>query len=228
MSLKNLFFVTVSLLFFSKITAQRNYDQYNQLGLFGGFNIFDITTSNFNTNPVNGFSLGLVTRGDVYNNFDLEYGVTFHQNQVGIFGRDFNNPLNNFDEQYIDYQLQSVQVKLLAGYNIIMHHLSIDAGPILNVNGKLNLKNNVYEDYILDGYDNLKASDIDNVSRVHFHLAAGITAGLRNFRVNAQYQYGVSNLFNRFNDSESLAENKPNNGFKGNTSTIIIGAYMYF
>ena len=39
---------------------------------------------------------------------------------------------------------------------------------------------------------------------------------------------GRLNLVKIFNDSESLAENKPNNGFKGNTSTIIIGAYMYF
>ncbi len=228
MSLKNLFFVTISLFFFSEITAQQNYDEYNQLGIFGGFNIFDINTSNFNTNAGNGFSAGFVTRGDVYNNFDLEYGVSFHQNKLGIFGRDFANPLNNFDEQYIDYELQSVQVKLLAGYNIIMHHLSIDAGPILNVNGKLKLKDESFKNYVLDGYDTLKASEIDNVSRVHFHLAAGITAGLKNFRVNAQYQYGVSNLFARFDDQQALATSKPEGGFKGNTSTIIIGAYLYF
>ena len=34
------------------------------------------------------------------------------------------------------------------------------------------------------------------------------------FRLNVQHQYGVTNVFNRFNDSEALATAKPEGGFR--------------
>lgn len=228
MSLKSFLFVTVLLIATQSSFSQRNYQEYNLLGLYGGLTLFDIDTDNFNTQQGSGLTVGFVTRGDVYNNWDLEYGVSFQQNEVGIFGRDLTNPTNNFDEQYINYTLQSAQIKLLAGYNIIRHHLTVDFGPILNVNGKMNLDSERFENFILDGYSTLKASDIENISRVHFHLAGGVTAGLENVRLNAQYQYGVTNLFNRFNDTEALTSQNPEGEFKGTTSTIVLGAYIFF
>lgn len=229
MSLKTALVVTVVCLTTFFTFAQRNYDQYNHLGIYGGLNLFDIQTDHFNTEQGNGVTFGFVTRGDVYNNFDLEYGISFTQNNVGIFGRDLTNPANNFNAQYINYRLQGAQVKLIGGYNIILHHLSVEFGPILNVNGKMKLQTpDTYENFILDGYDSVRASDIENVSRVHFHLAAGITAGLENFRLNAQYQYGVTNLFNRFNELAVFDGKKPEGGFEGHTSTIVFGAYLYF
>lgn len=223
MSLKTLLFVT--LLFVSNIVllAQRNYDEYNHIGLYGGVTQMDLLTDNFVTEQGTGFVVGFVTRGDVYNNFDMEYSISFMQNQVGILG---TNPIT-LEQQFIDFSLPSAQIKFLAGYNIIRHHLSIDAGPILNVNGKLKPQSGL-EDYILQGYSDLRASDIENVSRVHFHVAAGVTAGLENIKLNVQYQYGVTNLFNRFGDLEALQNEIPDGGFKANTSTIVFGAYLLF
>jgi len=226
MSLKNLLFVTVALFFFQLTTAQRNYDHNNHLGLIGGIGFFDISTNDFETEQGTGYLFAFTTRGAFYNNFDLIYGINFIQNQVGILANNLIDPTSNFQSQYVNYSMQSVQINLLGSFNIIKNHLSIEAGPLLNVNGKLKLDQEAFENFTVQGYDTLTSGDLENVSRVHFYLATGITAGIENFRLGAMYQYGVTNLFERFNDSETLIvpEGKT---FKGNTSTIIVTATLY-
>ena len=226
MSLKNFVFVTAALLFFQLATAQRNYDQNNHIGLIGGVGFFDINTSDFETEQGTGYMFAFTTRGAFYNDFDLIYGINFIQNQIGILANNELNPLSNFDSQYVNYTLQSVQINLLGSYNIIRNHLSIEVGPVLNVNSKMKLDQDEFENFIVEGYDTITSKDLENVSRVHFHAAAGITAGIENFRVGVMYQYGVTNLFNRYNDSEGLVipEGKT---FKGNTSTILVTATLY-
>jgi len=226
MSLKNILFVTVALCFVQLATAQRNYDQNNHLGLIGGIGLFDINTSDFETEQGTGYLFAFTTRGAFYNNFDLIYGINFIQNEVGILANNLIDPTSTFQSQYVNYSMQSVQINLLGSFNIIKNHLSIEAGPLLNVNGKLKLDREEFENFTVEGYNTLTSGDLENVSRVHFHLVTGITAGIENFRLGAMYQYGVTNLFERFNDSETLIlpEGKT---FKGNTSTIIFSATLY-
>ncbi|MDC8005096.1 hypothetical protein POV27_13620 [Aureisphaera galaxeae] len=225
MSLKNILFVTL-LCFSLQGIAQRNFDENNHLGLQGGFTFFDIDTDNFTTTQGNGYMMGFTTRGSFYNAFDLIYGINFVQNEVQILGRDLNNTQQGFFEQEIDYTIQSAQINILGSFNIVHKHLSLEFGPILNVNGKMKLKQEEFEGFILDGYETLEAKDIQNISRVHFFVAGGITAGLENFRLSAQYQYGVTNIFQRLNDSEDI--NEPNVNFQGNPHTIIAMAIFYF
>lgn len=220
MSLRILLIVTFSLILFQQTTAQRNYDSYNRLGINGGFILFDISTNSLNTKQGNGFLLGFTTRGSFYNQFDLVYGINFVSNQVEIFGRD---PESSFDTQFIDYTIQGAQITFLGSYNIIRHHLSIEAGPIFNINGKMKLKSDKFDQYILDGYSTLSASEIQDISRVNFHVAAGITAGLENLRISAQYQYGVTNMLNKLNDKKLEQSD-----FKGNSETIVVSAVVYF
>lgn len=220
MSLKNLLFVTLVFLFFQKSFSQRNFDHYNRLGLTAGLSLFDINTSNFNTKQGTGFAAGFTTRGAFRNDFDLIYGLDFFSNKVEIFGRDANN---SFETQYIDYKLQGVQIKFLGSYNIIRHHLSLEFGPVLNVSGKLKVDSSQFEDYILDGYDNLKATDIEGIAPVNFLVMGGISGGLESFRVGVQYQYGVTNMLNKLNDKELEYSD-----FKGNSSNILISLYVYF
>jgi len=226
MSLKNLSFVTVALFFFQFATAQRNYDQNNHLGLIGGIGFFDINTADFETEQGTGYLFAFTTRGSFYNNIDLIYGVNFIQNEIGILANNLIDPSSNFQSQYVNYTMQAVQINLLGSFNIINNHLSIEAGPVLNVNGKLKLDSEEFENFTVEGYDTITSGDLENVSRVHFHVATGITAGIENFRLGAMYQYGVTNLFSRFNESETLIvpEGK---SFKGNTSTIILSATLY-
>ena len=220
MSLKNYIFVTIALLFIQNSFSQRNFDHYNRLGLTGGYSLYDINTSDFKTQQGNGFTAGFTTRGAFRNNFDLIYGLDFYSNTIEIFGRDVNN---NSNTQFIDYKLQGVQIKFLGSYNIIPHHLSLEFGPILNVSGKLKVNSSQFEEYIIDGYDTLKATDIEGVSPVNFHVMGGISGGLESFRASVKYQYGVTNMFNGLNDDELEKDN-----FKGNSSTIIFALYVYF
>lgn len=228
MSLKNLLFVTLFISTVVTVYSQRSRKEYSFVGINASFTLLDINTDHFNTEQGTGFGAGFVTRGDWYNKFAMEYGVSFFQHHVGILGRDLTNPANNFDERYIKFALPNVQLKLQLIYYLIRHRLSLEVAPILSVNGKLKPNSESYEDYQIDGYESVTAKDIANVSTVHFLTAAGLTAGIDNFRANVQYQYGVTNFFNRLNDTESVSEEKPEGGFKGHTSTILLGLYIFF
>ncbi len=221
MSLKSLVVVTVSLVFFQQSYAQRNFDSYNRIGITGGLTLFDITTSDLVTNQGQGFEAGFTTRGAFRNDFDLIFGLSFFNSSIGVKGGMGPNGVG--DTQFINYQIQAVQIGLLGSYNIVKHHLSVEFGPILNVNGKMKLDSDRLQDYILEGYTTLRAQDIQNINPINFRLAGGLTAGLRSFKVSALYQYGVTNMLGRLNKNELEKTN-----FKGNSSTIIFAGTLYF
>jgi hypothetical protein len=217
MSLKNLLFVTTLLFVFFNSIAQRNYDEYNRMGVNVGVTFFDINTSDFNTEQGTGFIFGFTTRGSFRNKFDLIFGINYFNNSLGIAAR------SGADRQYVDYTVQGAQLKFLGSYNIIRHHLSLEFGPIFNLNSKMKLDNDRYENYIVEGYSSLRSQDIEDISKFHFHLAGGITGGMESIRITAQYQYGVTNIIKNLDD-----ENLEKSNFKGNSSTIIIMAIIYF
>ena len=217
MSLKGLSLVIFSLFFFQQTFAQRNYDGYNFLGVQGGITFFDIQTDDLVTQQQEGFVAGFTSRGAFRNNFDLIYGISFQSASVGVEGSILT------DTQNISYTIQGAQINLLGSYNIIKKHLSIEFGPVFDINGKMKLDQDEYEDYILTGYNTLTAKNIQEISRFNVRLAGGITAGLEHFRISAQYQYGITNMLGKLND-----ENLENDDFKGNSSTIILMGVIYF
>jgi len=217
MCLKNLLFVTVSLLFFQLAEAQRNYNDYNLLGIQGGYTIFDLNTDDLTTESGSGFQVGFTSRGAFRNNFDLIYGISFSSESVKVLGNDI------LEERLLEYNISGALLNFLGSYNIVKKHLSVEFGPMLQVSGKMKLKDSAFENYVLDGYNTLLAKDIQDISTINLRLAGGITAGAENFRVTAQYQYGVTNTLNKLNDKEL-----ENDDFKGNTSTILLGAVFYF
>ena len=219
MSLKGLSLVIFSLFFFQQTFAQRNYDGYNFLVVQGGITFFDIQTDDLVTQQQEGFVAGFTSRGAFRNNFDLIYGISFQSASVGVQGMD---PLGT-DTQNINYTIQGAQINFLGSYNIVKKHLSIEFGPVFDINGKMKLDQDEYEDYILTGYNTLTAKNIQEISRLNVRLAGGITAGLEHFRISAQYQYGITNMLGKLND-----ENLENDDFKGNSSTIILMGVIYF
>ena len=220
MSRTNLFFVTLFIGFFQLTYAQRNFESYNRLGLSGGLTLYDITTSDFTTQQGEGVMVSFTTRGSFYNNFDLIYGLGFYSTQLGILAAPLGSPGQG---QFLDYQVQSAQITFQGSMNIIKHHLSIEAGPILNISGKLKLKRDAFENYIINGYQTLTAADIQDASRVNFHVAGGISGGLEQFRLSAQYQYGVTNMLNKLND-----KGFENQDFDGHSSLFTFSAIFYF
>tara|TARA_A100000171_G_C2140463_1_gene155208 strand:+ start:12213 stop:12890 length:678 start_codon:yes stop_codon:yes gene_type:complete len=225
MSIKFLLFVTLTGLIYSTSFAQRNYDEYNRLGIQGGISFFDINTSNFVTEQQTGFGAGFTTRGSFRGNLDLIYGLTFFSNKVGVLGS--NLAASPLEKQFITYTIPNVQVNFLGSYNIIKHHFSLEFGPILNVNGKMKVDSPNLENYLLEGYTTLRAQDIEDISPINVHLMGGATVGLESFRLSAHYQYGVTNMLNKLNDKNI---EKPSDGgeFKGNSGTIVVLAVVYF
>jgi hypothetical protein len=219
MNFKQLFFVSFCLLFFQQTFSQRNYNDYNFLGIQGGITLFDIQTDDLVTQQQTGFTAGFTTRGAFRNDFDLIYGLNFQSSSVGVEGSNFLGT----DTQNISYTIQGAQINFLGSYNIVVKHLSVEFGPIFDVNGKMKLDNDKYEDYILSGYSTITAKDIQEISRFNVRLAGGLTAGLEHFRISAQYQYGVTNMLGKLNDRG--LENKD---FKGNSSTIVVMGVIYF
>ena len=220
MNLKKSLFVALLILFIQSTNAQHNYDSYNRLGLMAGVSIYDLNTSDLNTSSGTGFMMGFSARGSFYNQFDLIYGIKFLSNKIKIQGHLATNTL---DVQNIDYTIQTVQVNFLGSYNIVRHHLSIEAGPMLNINGKMKVDSERLEDYILDGHTTLKAKEIQDISKVNFHVVTGLTAGLENFRLIAQYQFGITNTLNKLND-----KNLEKNNFDGKSSTVLLAVVVYF
>ena len=219
MSRKKLIFVTIAMCSFMITSAQHNYREYNRLGLTAGVNFFDIETDNFVTESDTGFMGAFTTRGKFYNNIDLLYGIGFMQNNVGVL---VVNEQGNGTE-FAKMRINSAQIRFLAGINLIKHHLSLDVGPILNVNGKLKLDNTNLEERRVVGFESTTAKDLENISPVNFRVQGGLTLGFEHFRVNGYYQYGVTNMLNRLSD-----ENLENTEFKGNSGTLAIAATFYF
>jgi len=225
MCLRNLTFVTLLLLLSPELLAQRNYDSYNRLGLQAGMTLFDINTSDLTTRQGTGFMAGFTTRGSFRGPFDLIYGISFFGNEIEVLSVNTGDAINRTVQEYVDYSIQAAQINFLGSYNVIKHHFSIEFGPVLNVNGKLKMKNeDSFAQYILQVDDAIiRASEIQDISRVNFRVMGGLTAGLENFRVWAQYQYGLTNMLKNLND-KGLTKTD----FKGNSSTLVFGAVVYF
>ena len=217
MNFKRLIVVSFCFFFFQQTFSQRNYNDYNFLGIQGGVTFFDIQTDDLVTEQQTGFTAGFTTRGAFRNNFDLIYGLSFQSASVGVEGS------NLLDKQNIGYTIQGAQINFLGSYNIVVKHLSLEFGPIFDVNGKMKLDNDKYEDYILSGYSTITAKDIQEISRFNVRLAGGITAGLEHFRISAQYQYGVTNMLGKLND-----RGLENEDFEGHSSTIVVAGVIYF
>ncbi|MDC7994983.1 outer membrane beta-barrel protein [Altibacter sp. HG106] len=219
MSLQRVVFVTVLMIVTTTVFSQRRFEEYNRLGLTGGVNLFDIQTDQFLTSQGTGVTAEFTTRGSFYNNFDLIYGIGFYQQNVDISTYVFFS-----EPEMTPYTISGVQVKLLGSYNIIQHHLSLEFGPILHINGKMKLKNSEDEERLVTGYNGILSQDLEDITKVNFRVMGGITAGLKSFRLSAHYQYGVTNMLNKLNE-QNFAEERD---FEGKSSTIVLTGTFYF
>ncbi len=173
-------------------TSAQNYGDSNRIGVAGGINQTSLITSDFQTKPGLGWNFGMSVRGNFYNNFDMVYAIQFNESNFSMTTTD---PLNGNEE--VDYKLSGAQISLMLSYKIIPDHLSLEAGPVLQVNGKMKIDDS-HRDNSIDGTE-LQASDITDINTFNVNGAVGITAGFTHFRVNAQYQYGLNNILNRVN-----------------------------
>lgn len=189
--------------------AQYGYRDGNRIGISAGISQTTLFTNNFDAKPEMGFAGGLSVRGNYYSNWSMIYGMQFFSNNFSL--------MSTFDQK-IKYNIQGVQVRLLLSYNVVEDHVSLDFGPVLQVNGKLKLAGSD-ENKILKG-TLLTADKIVDVSTVSGNFYLGCSAGTKTVRAVIFYEYGFTNFLNKLNKDDNLILLNNNDKFKGNLGTI--------
>ena len=199
-------------------SAQHGYRDGNRIGIYAGVNQTSLFTSDFNTKPELGWSAGMQVRGNYYNNFSMIFGMQFSENNFSV---ETTSPL--LQKQEVKHKIMGAQIRLLLSYNIVKDHVSIDFGPVLQVNDKLKTDSK-YKDNLVTG-TLLTVDEIKDVTKLNGNLYFGISAGSKRVRALINYQYGVNNFLNSLNKKDEL---KTLNGgeFKGNLG-ILTGQVLF-
>jgi hypothetical protein len=180
-------FLVVFLFLTTIAFAQYGYRDSNMIGITLGLNQFDLKTSDFETTPGQGWNVGLSMRGNFYNDWDAIYAIQFSENNFKAVT--LNAALNERD---VNFKLSSAQISFQFSYKFIENHLSVEFGPLVQISGKANIET-TEENYLVKG-TLITAKDLTQVNAFNFYPVAGITAGVRNVRLNVSYQYGVTNM----------------------------------
>lgn len=203
--MKNIYFTVVFLFVSALAFSQYEYRDSNRIGITFGVNQFTMNTNNFQTKPDLGWNAGLSMRGNFYDDWDMVYSMQFSENNFLVATNKFG-----FANQDTNYKLASAQISLLLSYKFIENHLSLEFGPVVQINGKLKIDRE-NENNIISG-TTLLAKDILDISRFNFYPTVGITAGVRHFRANISYQYGINNMLGNLNNKNLGAKLKGNAG----------------
>ena len=192
-------------------SAQYGYRDSNMIGITIGLNQFNVNTSDFETKPSDGWNVGLSMRGNAFNDWDAIYGLQFSEYNFKIA------TLNQLmSERETNYKLSCANVTFQLSYKFIENHLSVEFGPMVQINGKLAVDEND-ENYIVKGNPTVLAKDLTDISNVTIYPVVGLTAGVRNVRLNVTYQYGINNMFGKIDGD-----------FKGNASVLNGNIIFYF
>ncbi len=194
--------------------AQYGYRDSNRIGIQGGVNQFTLNTTNFDTKPEMGWNAGLSIRGNFYDNWDMVYAIQFSENNFSVAT---NRSLIISED--VNYKLPSAQISLQLSYVLIDNHLSIEFGPLVQVNGKFKIDADK-ENNIISG-TTLLAKHITDIGKFNFYPTVGITAGAKHFRLNVSYQYGISNMLGNLN-TKNLGYH-----FKGNPGILNGNILLY-
>lgn len=214
-------FVTTS---FSQRRAHGTVPIRNGFGIGGGLTQFDIKTDNFETVQGNGWIGGMAATLDLPHRwYTVSYGMQVSESNMEIMGRQL--PISA--SEALEYKLMMVQIQFLFHAKLLKDFLMIDAGPMLQYSGKLELKDDTQNDYFINGYNGLSAKDVSDISKFNVNAAVGATVGFSHFKLRAQYIYGLTNMLNKLNDND-LATTPNDKAFKGNQSMLAFMAFIYF
>jgi hypothetical protein len=212
--MKKLYTTFFLLLISCTVIAQYGYRDSNRIGINIGVNQFSLNTKNFQTKPELGWDAGLSIRGNFYDNWDMVYGIQFSENNYTVATK------SGFSaDEDVNMKLASAQISLQLSYVLVENVVSIEFGPIIQVGGKLKSEYDK-ENNIVTG-TTLLVKDIQDISKFNFYPAVGLTAGVKHFRFNVSYQYGVNNMLENLN-TKNLGYD-----FKGNPGILNGNIILY-
>ncbi|MFD0977238.1 hypothetical protein [Salinimicrobium gaetbulicola] len=206
-------------------SGQRLWDgEYNRLGLQAGINHFTIQTSE--PLPISSgisWTAGFTTWDSFYNDFMFIYGINFYDLKLTMDGRENEDPDSPYAE--IPFTMLGVQANFFGSYKIVDHYLSIHAGPILQLNGKFDARQDA-EYFTIEGFE-ANPIDLEEISKLNFNLAIGLAGGLEKVKLWVQYQYGVNNIFKKLTD-DGLGEKDPKlENLTGHISMVTGGLIVF-
>ena len=218
--------VALMLCFVTKSFSQKgNFRISNGIGIIGGITQFDIDTDNFNTKSSNGFIGGLMATVDIpLRWYNVSFSMQLSENAIEISGRP---DLVSTQEAFVEYKMFAAQVAMLLHVKVIPNHFTIDFGPMLQYNGRLEFKDKNQEGYYINNYTNLSAQDITNISQFNFNGALGASLGVKNFKLKAQYVYGLTNILKKL-EGQDIDTVGGDSRFKGNQTMLVLGAVLSF
>ena len=203
----------------------RKYDITNGIGIGAGITQFDITTDNFITKQESGFLGSMLASVDLPHRwYNMSFGMQLSENNISISARPTSI---STEEEFIKYKMFAAQIALLAHIKLAGNYFTIDVGPMLQYNGKLEIKDKTQETYIINNYDNLTATDITKISQFNFNGAVGASAGIKNFKLKAQYIYGFTNILKKL-ENQNYDTSGGDSRFKGNQAMLVLGALFSF
>lgn len=224
MIIKKTYTILVIIFISFAVNAQRGWEgSYNRLGLQGGVNHFNIITDDLDVTGKTSWTAGFTTRSSFYNEFQFVYGISFYDFNVDIAGRQKIEETTASEE--IPYNMIGVQGYFLGSYKLLGHHLSLEAGPVLQVNGRLEARQDK-ELYYLGNYD-IQAIDIEKVSPFNANMAVGASGGFETLKFWVLYQYGINNMLGRLKD-EGLQEKDPSVPSWDGRMSMISGGIVVF
>lgn len=211
-------FVTV-FVFSLSTQAQPNNQNYNKIGVTGGYLFSNIETNDLPISSANGLTFGLETRGSYSRDLDFIYAISFYDAKVDI--QTFQQVADPEVEEIVNMSQQSVQLHFLASYNIIKHHLSVEAGPAVAIQGKFKPENSSQEDNRIAGYTLATVGNLRELSTIDFRLVGSVSFGIEPFRLSVMYIRGMTNSLNALNGTlPEFDDLKGNNSFLGLRGTI--------
>jgi len=218
--------VALMLCFVTKSFSQKgNYRISNGTGITGGVTQFDIVTDNFNTKSSYGFIGGLMATVDIpLRWYNVSFGMQLSESAIEVSGRP---GLISTQEAFVEYKMFAAQVAMLLHVKVIPNHFTIDFGPMLQYNGRLEFKDKNQEGYYINNYTNLSAQDITNISQFNFNGAVGASLGIKNFKLKAQYIYGLTNILKKL-EGQDIDTVGGDSRFKGNQTMLVLGAVLSF
>jgi hypothetical protein len=224
--IQHILLVAITIGFVTTSFAQKgNYPITNGISVFGGVTKFDISTDNFVTKQGDGFLGGLIATVDIpVRWYNVSFGMQLSESTIEVLGRP---NLISTTEEFVAYKMFAAQVAMLLHLKVIPNHFTIDVGPMLQHNGKLEFKEKAQEDYYVNNYINLPAKDITNISQFNLNGAVGASVGIRNFKLKAQYIYGFTNILKKL-ENQSLDTLGGDSRFKGNQTMLVLGAIVSF
>ncbi|MEM5565664.1 hypothetical protein WNY78_11135 [Psychroserpens sp. AS72] len=206
------------------VAQHRRYAIKNGIGLIGGLTQYDIITDNFTTKSGNGFIGGMVATVDIPHKwYTVSYGFQFSQNSLEITGRP---SLTTITQESIEYDIKMAQVAFMLHVKLLSDNLTLDLGPQLQFNSGLEIKNDSQKNFVIEGYDNLFAEDLSDISKFNANGLIGASAGIGNFKLRATYSYGFTNILGKLNDQDFNLSNADR--FEGNQTMLSFALMITF